>query len=149
MYLRINSLYLMSIRLEIEGEAIMGLLKLKRMLQKDQAHTGYQYKTPTQVYVLTKVFELTNYPSCKTRNDLAVLLNMSPRSIQIWLQNSRAASRDSASARRDDTGEHGADGPTHMPSRVRIINNQDISTRYLISLVLECSARDAEKESKN
>lgn len=110
---------------DVEGEAVVGLLKLKRMLQSTHtAHPGYQYKTPLQIHVLSCVFEMTSYPSCRTRQDLAVLLNMSPRSIQIWLQNARAAARETAPAKRE------ADG-----ARVRIFNAQDILVLHLISLV--------------
>ncbi|KAM0677966.1 hypothetical protein BDAP_001446 [Binucleata daphniae] len=45
--------------------------------------------------MLTKVFKITQYPCTDTRMNIAILLDMQPRSIQIWFQNMRQAIKDS------------------------------------------------------
>jgi hypothetical protein len=83
---------------EAEADAIIGLVRLKRMVDSNAStHMGYQFRTPGQNLVLAKVFGITIYPSCRTRKDLAILLNMPPRSVQIWFQNSRQSLRYSLS----------------------------------------------------
>jgi hypothetical protein len=77
-------------RRKAEADAIIGLVKMRRMTSSSAfRHIGYQFRTPGQSLVLAMVFEITIYPSCGTRKDLAVLLNMPLRSVQIWFQNSR------------------------------------------------------------
>ncbi|KAJ2656059.1 Short stature homeobox protein 2 [Coemansia sp. RSA 1200] len=49
--------------------------------------------SPQQLDVLNKVFASTSFPSTDTRNRLARELGMTPRTVQIWFQNKRQASR--------------------------------------------------------
>lgn len=129
--------------LEREGDAIVGLLKLKRMSQRGRT-AGYHYKTPFQIFVLTSVFKLTNYPSRITRHDLAILLNISPRSIQIWLQNTRAALRDATdpfAGSNTDTDVFRMYSNKSF-SKLKIVDGQDIPAGYLIALILDsCSCK--------
>ncbi|KAJ2886297.1 hypothetical protein IWW38_005244, partial [Coemansia aciculifera] len=46
-----------------------------------------------QLEVLNKVFASTSFPSTEVRNRLARELGMTPRTVQIWFQNRRQASR--------------------------------------------------------
>lgn len=82
----------------LESEALIGLLKLKR----DNEHlivdqSMYKYKSVYQRNVLSQVYRITSHPSSITRSDLGILLNMNPRSIQIWFQNIRQSIRASTS----------------------------------------------------
>lgn len=71
-------------------EAMLGLLKMKRIFRdKTYNEQGYRYKNWLQVRVLNDVLELTPYPSAQTRDTLGILLNLNPRSVQIWFQNAR------------------------------------------------------------
>ncbi|KAJ1993022.1 Short stature homeobox protein 2 [Coemansia spiralis] len=49
--------------------------------------------SPQQLEVLNKVFASTSFPSTEMRNKLARELGMTPRTVQIWFQNKRQASR--------------------------------------------------------
>lgn len=71
-------------------EAVLGVLKLKRIF-KDRTYfeQGYKYKSDLQIRVLNEVLEITSYPGAQARDTLAILLNLNPRSIQIWFQNAR------------------------------------------------------------
>lgn len=80
---------------EAEAESILGLLKMKRTMGDKQSQSkNYKYKSPYQLKVLYRVYSVTPYPSSETRNDLGILLNMHPRSVQIWFQNTRQNSKD-------------------------------------------------------
>ncbi|KAJ2653467.1 Short stature homeobox protein 2 [Coemansia sp. RSA 1250] len=49
--------------------------------------------SPQQLEVLNRVFASTSFPSTEMRNRLARELGMTPRTVQIWFQNKRQASR--------------------------------------------------------
>jgi hypothetical protein len=74
----------------LELEAILGILKMKR-IYKDQIFKkkGYKYKTDFQIRVLNDVLRITPYPSSLALDALGTLLNLKPRSVQIWFQNAR------------------------------------------------------------
>lgn len=74
-------------------DASLGLLKMKRIFKdKTYREQGYKYKSDLQLKVLNAVLRLTPYPGSQTRDSLAILLNLNPRSIQIWFQNARQGS---------------------------------------------------------
>lgn len=80
---------------EIKAESILGLLKMKRTVSNRLSRSkNYKYKSQYQLRVLYRVYNVTPYPSSETRNDLGILLNMHPRSVQIWFQNTRQNSKD-------------------------------------------------------
>lgn len=86
--------------LDLELEAILGLLKMKRIYRdRTYKNKGYKYKTEFQVKVLNDILHITPYPSSQVLDALGTLLNLKPRSVQIWFQNARqggdlCASRD-------------------------------------------------------
>ncbi|PIA16204.1 Homeodomain-like protein, partial [Coemansia reversa NRRL 1564] len=49
--------------------------------------------SPHQLKVLNDIYLKTAFPSTETRNRLARELGMTPRTVQIWFQNKRQASR--------------------------------------------------------
>ncbi|CAD27070.1 putative protein with homeobox domain [Encephalitozoon cuniculi GB-M1] len=115
----------------MEGEAMAGLVKLRRLSDKSYLGlSGYRYKTHIQVYVLTKIFEITQYPSHDTRQNLAILLNMSPRTIQIWFQNSRSVSRGAAKKKVSKDN-----GPQEAP-KAKIVSNLTVPVKYITWLIL-------------
>lgn len=74
-------------------EATLGLLKFKRIFKnKTYREQGYKYKSEFQLKVLNDILRITPYPGSQTRDSLAILLNLNPRSIQIWFQNARQGS---------------------------------------------------------
>ncbi|ORY00560.1 hypothetical protein K493DRAFT_153783, partial [Basidiobolus meristosporus CBS 931.73] len=42
-----------------------------------------------QLRILKQVFEYTFFPSTELRNELARVLEMTPRAVQVWFQNKR------------------------------------------------------------
>ena len=54
--------------------------------------------TPAQSQILRKVLEQTAFPSTDIRENLARLLGMKPRTVQIWFQNQRQKSRQGRSS---------------------------------------------------
>lgn len=80
----------------MEADCILGLVKFKRIYKNKTLHSKmYKYKTPFQLRVLWSVFTITSYPTSRTRESLAILLNISIRSVQIWFQNARQSRRGS------------------------------------------------------
>ena len=78
---------------ERELEAILGMLKLRRGKMTHAKWTEKVKKTPFQTGVLREIFKITEFPSTTTRRDLALLLSIPQRSIQVWFQNTRQAKR--------------------------------------------------------
>nr|AGE95616.1 homeobox domain containing protein [Encephalitozoon cuniculi] len=82
-----------------ELEAALGLLKLSGF-QMNRYCTGKQMrKTRLQTCVLNRIFEISRFPSSKTIVDLALLINVHPKSIQKWFQNTRQAIRKKGSTK--------------------------------------------------
>lgn len=78
----------------MEADCILGLVKCKRIYKNKTLYSKmYKYKTPFQLRVLWSVFNITSYPTSRTRESLAILLNISIRSVQIWFQNARQSRR--------------------------------------------------------
>ncbi|EQB61992.1 homeobox domain-containing protein [Vairimorpha apis BRL 01] len=74
---------------ELEYQATLGLVRLKRTYTNyfDIMHKGR--KTLFQSMVLAEVFKLTGYPSTQTKMDISLLIDLSFSTIQIWFQNER------------------------------------------------------------
>ncbi|KAM0680570.1 hypothetical protein GINT2_001258 [Glugoides intestinalis] len=69
--------------------AFIGLLKLKR---GDLLHSNKKirtHKNDFQKALLIDILQITKFPSSDTREELALILNHTARSIQIWFQNNR------------------------------------------------------------
>lgn len=73
-----------------EYEGILGIMKMKR-IYRDQLYNrkGYKYKTEFQVRVLNDILRVTPYPNAEVLDAVGILLNLKPRSVQIWFQNAR------------------------------------------------------------
>ncbi|KAL6120950.1 hypothetical protein NUSPORA_02223 [Nucleospora cyclopteri] len=69
-------------------QALLGMLKIRHLSHKRNVKPRVQ-KSEFQKAVLKNVFTVTRFPSRQTREDLAILLNHTPRGIQIWFQNQR------------------------------------------------------------
>lgn len=72
-----------------ELEAALGLLKLNGFHMNIYSVGRQIKKTRLQIRVLNRVFEISRFPSSKTIFDLALLINIHPKSIQKWFQNTR------------------------------------------------------------
>lgn len=81
------------IQLERELEAVVGMLKLRKSFVFRKSYSEKVKKSPFQTKVLQELFKITAFPSTATRKDLALILSIPPRSIQVWFQNARQASK--------------------------------------------------------
>ncbi|KAF7684560.1 Homeobox protein HD-4 [Astathelohania contejeani] len=77
-----------------ECEALIGIMKLRNHLSRSSNQLNYKYKSNVQLRMLEKIYDITKYPSTSTRTNLAILLNIPERSIQIWFQNVRQMDRE-------------------------------------------------------
>lgn len=80
-------------RKALEADALCGLLKFTGMRRKKHFAGEKVKKSQLQQNVLKKVYDITNFPSTETRNELALLLGIPQRSIQVWFQNRRQITR--------------------------------------------------------
>lgn len=87
-----NQKHIGSVEPEKEVQALMGIMKL-RNVGKFKEQTVKFKKSLFQTRVLEGVYEITNFPSTSTRKDLAILLSMPEKSVQVWFQNSRQANK--------------------------------------------------------
>lgn len=73
-----------------ECEAILGLMKLNRIfISRTFQQQGYKCKSEFQLNVLNDILKLVPYPNSEMRETLGIILDICPRSIQIWFQNTR------------------------------------------------------------
>ncbi|ORD97942.1 HD4 [Hepatospora eriocheir] len=72
------------------AEALLGLLKLKSLKNGDKERPKYTKKSYLQKRVLERVFKIVQTPNNALKENHALLLNLNPRIIQIYFQNSRA-----------------------------------------------------------
>ncbi|EQB62012.1 homeobox domain-containing protein [Vairimorpha apis BRL 01] len=71
---------------KIEFEAVLGIISI---FKGNNITKSNSLKSTRQIKILNYVFKLNMYPSADLRYDLSILLNYSPRTIQIWFQNKR------------------------------------------------------------
>lgn len=72
-----------------EWQSLLGLLKLRRVSTTANKYGKQTRKTRFQTLVLNNVFEISKFPSTSTIIDIALLINVHPKSIQKWFQNTR------------------------------------------------------------
>lgn len=145
----------MLVKNELEADAILGLLLLKYNGKIDKKREyNYKFKSGLQVSMLKKVFKMTQYPSTDTRLNIAILLDMQPRTIQIWFQNMRQAVKEESpkDVRNEDEQENVSENATNSTTtdstdslkekyaKKRIINGQyqsyEIPSVVLIEIYL-------------
>lgn len=73
---------------EKESIAIIAMLQLTQDGMAKQEKVNVQ-KNEYQTSVLTKVFEISRFPSEENKKDLGYILKLSYRTIQVWFQNRR------------------------------------------------------------
>ncbi|ELA41761.1 uncharacterized protein VICG_01265 [Vittaforma corneae ATCC 50505] len=118
-------------------EALLGLMKLKRGELLSSSRKVRTHKNDFQKAVLVDVFAITKFPSSDTREDLALILNHTSRSIQIWFQNNRhsISSEETCEIRL----KFGIDSDEETNSKKRTID------RYLLGKILETHLSDRTK----
>lgn len=130
---------------ELVADSILGILKLKRLQRKDIGIEKVR-KTSLQKRVLQELYKYTDFPSTTTREELALLLGLPYRSIQVWFQNKRQKHRknslldESYEAGGKDKGngmEHGYLVDTVVP-----FDTYDIPTFKLIEIIEFCQEKE-------
>ncbi|KKO75531.1 homeobox domain-containing protein [Vairimorpha ceranae] len=89
-----------------EWQSILGLLKLTRYTKYDHRYGRQIRKSRLQTCVLNYVFEITRFPSTSTIIDLALLINIHPKSIQKWFQNTRQTAKRKGNEEEDKSYEN-------------------------------------------
>ncbi|KAH9411963.1 hypothetical protein HK407_02g04100 [Ordospora pajunii] len=95
-----------------ELEAALGLMKLGWMHKIDVSEQQLR-KTRLQTCILNSVFKMSRFPSPKSVFDIALLINVHPKSVQKWFQNARQLSKRRSLATKDTwtqdaSAKHGA-----------------------------------------
>lgn len=116
----------------LEADAICGLLKFTGLRKKKQLVGEKVKKSQLQQNVLKQVYEITNFPSTETRNELALLLGIPQRSIQVWFQNRRQITRKNKDkpGNENEFGEGGSDKEDEELF--------DVPTVVLIEIIMRC-----------
>lgn len=79
-----------------EMNAALGLLKLTRDGREDGDEPDTRTrKTMFQMMVLKEVFKMTAHPSTLTKADLALMIKLPLKAVQIWFQNERSRKENS------------------------------------------------------
>lgn len=73
-------------------DPLLGLLKLRYDVRPDIRDEKIR-KSDLQTSALLRLFNLTNFPCTSTREQIAIFLGLPQRSVQIWFQNRRQATR--------------------------------------------------------
>lgn len=113
-------------------EAAMGLLKLSMMGSRPFKMDGKIKKSAFQTKVLERIFAVAPLPSTSMQTDLALLLKIPRRSIQVWFQNARQARRRKRGSVGKENGLVDSNDFHDMSveSMVRIINDVRFSSQY-------------------
>lgn len=78
------------LRTDLEADAVIGLVKLKRIKNRSQFYKRKSFNTSNfNTNVLIRAYQISNFPSLYARKDLGYVLDMSARSIQLWFQGIR------------------------------------------------------------
>lgn len=131
-----------------EIEAAIGLLKISSLKRRNPGFGVKVKKTNLQQAVLKSVFEITNFPSTETRNELALLLGISQRSVQVWFQNKRQISKKKhANSRSGGNEKHFINDYTKFIRSDYSNEHQDefvcdIPSTKLFSIIEDCNANE-------
>lgn len=85
-----------SVQTEKELQALSGMVKLRYIDKFKRKYSKFK-KSAFQIKVLKSVYSITSFPSSDTRKDLAILLSIPEKCVQIWFQNARQADKKSKS----------------------------------------------------
>ncbi|KAM0673386.1 hypothetical protein GVAV_003075 [Gurleya vavrai] len=135
-------------RKSLEADAICALLKFTG-LRKKKSFLGEKIKkSQLQQNVLKKVYDITNFPSTETRNEIALLLSIPQRSVQVWFQNRRQICRKKDKERPGSSSEKGL--INEYCKFVEENNNEkegedevfDVQTYLLVEIIESCMKKN-------
>lgn len=139
-----------------EIDAAIGLLKINSMGRKKPSLGVKIKKTFLQQQVLKSVYQITSFPSTETRKELALLLGISQRSVQVWFQNKRQISRKKDNFESEKNNIMNEFNKFSNLDPYFEINNEtvcDISSKTLFRIIESCkneneNMREIEKRNK-
>lgn len=139
-----------------EIDAAIGLLKINSMGRKKPSLGVKIKKTFLQQQVLKSVYQITSFPSTETRKELALLLGISQRSVQVWFQNKRQISRKKDNFENEKNNIMNEFNKFSNLDPYFEINNEtvcDISSKTLFRIIESCkneneNMREIEKRNK-
>lgn len=135
-----------------EIDAAIGLLKINALKKKTLFGLKVK-KTLLQQSVLKSVYEITNFPSTETRNELALLLGISQRSVQVWFQNKRQISKRKDSSKNPKeklfVNEYNRFCQDELNSDLNEEFVCDISSTRLVEIIKTCDSHMEEKEEES
>lgn len=115
---------------EIEAMALIGIMKLKNSTL-DPYELKRKQKSHRQYKVLEDVFEITMFPTERTKIDIGLLLGIPQRAIQVWFQNRRQRYRNEETGSDESKLEN--NGEYEQLRQLRLTD--DISEEKLIEIV--------------
>lgn len=133
---------------ELLADSIIGILRL-RNFQRREFSVEKIRKTSLQKRVLQEVYELTDFPSTNTREELALLLGLPHRSIQVWFQNKRQKNRkmpciiDKVTLDNKEN-DHRSEQSVEIDS-VAMLDSYEIPTFKLIEIIEFCQEEEKQK----
>lgn len=133
---------------ELLADSIIGILRL-RNFQRREFSVEKIRKTSLQKRVLQEVYELTDFPSTNTREELALLLGLPHRSIQVWFQNKRQKNRKMPCIIDKETlgnkeNNHRSEQSVDINS-VAMLDSYEIPTFKLIEIIEFCQEEEKQK----
>ncbi|ELQ75703.1 Homeodomain-like protein [Trachipleistophora hominis] len=133
---------------ELLADSIIGILRLRNS-QRHEFGLEKIRKTSLQKRVLQEVYKLTDFPSTNTREELALLLGLPHRSIQVWFQNKRQKNRQTSSISEKDSlinkeNVHKVEQNTEYGS-IATLDTYEISTCKLIEIIEFCQEEEKKK----
>lgn len=94
--------------------------------------------TVGQNRTLMQYFEVNRFPSAEVREELSKILNMKPRTIQIWFQNQRQKTRNRSGAKIHDSNVKDKNGYAILEKHFKKL--------YVLASVAICEIRKRERE---
>lgn len=118
------------------ADSLVGILKLRyeneNLFSNDKIR-----KTDLQTSALIELFKISNFPSTETREEIAILLGLPQRSVQIWFQNRRQqykkVNKEDPVAKYQEAEHHNF--PQVQPVH---IDTNEIPTSVIVDVILSC-----------
>lgn len=134
-----------------EVDAAIGLLKMSALRRQRTSFGVKVKKTLLQQTVLKSVYKITNFPSTETRNEIALLLGISQRSVQVWFQNKRQISKKRDATKKINSEKHFVNEYNKFckmdpPSESLDEFICDIPSSKLVDIIKGCDAQSEEKD---
>ncbi|EPR79657.1 Homeobox domain containing protein [Spraguea lophii 42_110] len=133
----------------LEVDAAVGLLKLDYIYRMKSIYGLKTKKTMLQQEVLKEVYKLTSFPSTETRIEMALLLGVTQRSIQVWFQNKRQMAKRKKRFKNEDQEKYVNEYNKFLEKNINCEEQDelyDIPTYTLYKIIVKCEKRLDKRE---